>query len=110
MHLKSSIQNLVSLKSFLHVSNLQEALLLPDDSADILFRLQQRELLQQLLEAFLAIPIDCRKVCWLHYEKGLNKKEIANLLNISLSTAQHRLSWGLYLLKTQIAKKPKNPV
>lgn len=94
----------------MHVSNLHEALLLPDDSTDILLRLQQKELFQQLLQALSAIPLTCREACWLHYEKGLSKKEIANLLNISLSTAQHRLSWGLHLLKTQIAKKPKNPV
>lgn len=110
MQLRTSIQNFASSESFAHATRWREALLLPDDNADILLRLQQRELLQQLLDALSAIPPDCHKVCWLYYEKELNKKEIAKLLNISLSTAQHRLSWGLHLLKTQIAKKPKNPV
>ena len=94
----------------MHVKHFHEALLLPDDSADILLQLQYKELLLQLAQALSTIPLTCREVCWLHYEKGLTKKEIANLLDISLSTAHNRLSWGLYLLKTQFAKKPKNPV
>jgi hypothetical protein len=76
----------------------------------MLSMLQQAELLQHVVAALKALPHNYRLACWLYYEKGLNKKEIANLLNISLSTANHRLTWALYLLKTQFAKKPKNPV
>ncbi|HLP37726.1 hypothetical protein [Lacibacter sp.] len=44
------------------------------------------------------------------YLQGLSEKEIASRVNIAYSIVKRRLSFSLYLLKTQFAKKPKAPV
>lgn len=44
------------------------------------------------------------------YYQGYTEREIARRVNIANSIVKRRLSFSLYLLKTQFAKKPKAPV
>ena len=44
------------------------------------------------------------------YLHGLSEKHIAARINVALSIVKRRLSFSLFLLKTQFAKKPKAPV
>lgn len=74
-----------------------------DDKSNIANNILSAEILKTL-------PDECRSVCLLYFHHGLSREAIAKQLNISLSTVHNRLHRGLYLLKTQFAKKPKNPV
>ncbi len=64
---------------------------------------------QHFEQAILALPYPGCASTYLCYQ-GFTEKEIASRVNIALSIVKRRLSFSLYLLKTQFAKKPKAPV
>jgi RNA polymerase sigma factor (sigma-70 family) len=72
--------------------------------------LVQKELNQQLLICIENLPAKCKALIVLYYMENQSIHAIRATIGMSESTVRSRLSYGLYLLKTQMAKKPKNPV
>jgi RNA polymerase sigma factor (sigma-70 family) len=57
-----------------------------------------------------SLPFPVREVILLYFYEELSRKQIAAILHICPGTVHNRLNRGLWLIKTQFAKKPKNPV
>jgi len=64
----------------------------------------------QLPTCIKDLPEKYRKVIQLCYVENQRIHEIKATIGMSESTVRNRLGYGLYLLKKQMAKKPKNPV
>jgi DNA-directed RNA polymerase specialized sigma24 family protein len=60
-------------------------------------------------KAIQQLPYPYRDIASLYYQ-GYSEREIASRVNIAFGIVKRRLSFSLYLLKTQFAKKPKAPV
>lgn len=60
-------------------------------------------------QAILQLPAPDCSIASLCYQ-GYTEREIARRVNIAYSIVKRRLSFSLYLLTTQFAKKPKAPV
>jgi RNA polymerase sigma factor (sigma-70 family) len=69
-----------------------------------------KEINQQLLSCIENLPAKCKEVIELYYMENQSIAQIKATIGMSESTVRSRLSYGLYLLKTQMAKKPKSPV
>ena len=69
-----------------------------------------REEEKTLLQSLENLPATCREVIKLYFYDKQSRTAIATELKISLSSVHNRLHRGIWLLKTQFAKKPKNPV
>jgi RNA polymerase sigma factor (sigma-70 family) len=72
--------------------------------------LVQKKINRQLLACIENLPAKCKEIIELYYTENQSIHEIKATIGMSESTVRSRLSYGLYLLKTQMAKKPKNPV
>lgn len=72
--------------------------------------LVQKETEEQLLAHIETLPEKYKEVIHLHYFENKSIQEIKAIISMSESTVRARLSYGLFLLKTQMVKKPKNPV
>ncbi len=78
-------------------------------SSELLIYVQRltREKTAKIIDS---LPSRIREVILLYYFEQLSRKQIAALLQICPGTVHNRLHRGLWLMKTQFAKKPKNPV
>jgi DNA-directed RNA polymerase specialized sigma24 family protein len=72
--------------------------------------LARKEINQPLLARIENLPAKCKEVIGLYYMDNQNLHGIKTTIGMSASMVRSRLSYGLYLLKKQMAKKPKNPV
>ena len=64
---------------------------------------------QSLLQALGRIPTDYREAIVLHYREGRSMKEVAEILNLSLSGAKMRVSRGLEKLWIILGDKNYSP-
>lgn len=81
-----------------------------DNASAILAQLIESQTEAYFQEVFALLPEQCKDVLQLYYYDKQSRKAIAAHLKISLSSVHNRLHRGIWLLKTQFAKKPKNPV
>lgn len=81
-----------------------------DNASAILTQLIESQTEAHFQEVFALLPGQCKDVLQLYYYDKQSRKAIAEHLKISLSSVHNRLHRGIWLLKTQFAKKPKNPV
>ena len=72
--------------------------------------LVQKETEEQLLAHIETLPDKYKEVIHLHYFENKSIQDIKATIGMSESAVRGRLGYGLFLLKTQLAKKPKNPV
>jgi RNA polymerase sigma factor (sigma-70 family) len=64
----------------------------------------KKELTTQLLACIENLPAKCKEVIELYYLENQSIHDIKATIGMSESTVRNRLSYGLYLLKTQMAK------
>jgi len=79
-----------------------------DNASAILMQLMEKKTEAQFREALAMLPEQCKDVLHLYFYDKQSRKAIAVHLKISLSSVHNRLHRGIWLLKTQFAKKPKN--
>lgn len=72
--------------------------------------LEQKKTGEQLLAHIETLPEKYKEVIHLYYFENKSIQAIKTAIGMSESTVRSRLGYGLFLLKTQMAKKPKNPV
>ncbi|WP_353196423.1 RNA polymerase sigma-70 factor [Parapedobacter defluvii] len=61
------------------------------------------EVLREVSQAIDTLPEQCRRIIKMAYEEGLTPKEIAQVLNISISTVNNQKSRGVSLLKKRLS-------
>ena len=81
-----------------------------DNASAILTQLIESQTEAHFQEVFALLPEQCKDVLQLYFYNKQSRTAIATELKISLSSVHNRLHRGIWLLKTQFAKKPKNPV
>lgn len=113
LQLKASIQNLASLKCFLHVGNLQEALLVPGDGSGNLSHSQSTELPQQRFQVLNNMVLTSKTVCIFHVQPKQftmrGKKDIIEQLQQQGYTRQelHNLMHKIVMLKVDQQKQAR---
>lgn len=70
---------------------------IPDE--DMESRMIHTEVLIEISQAIEQLPEQCRKVMKMSFEEGLNGKEIAEALQLSVSTIHNQKSRGIHLLR-----------
>lgn len=61
------------------------------------------EVLREVAQAIDTLPDQCRRIIKMAYEDGLTPKEIAHVLNITVSTVNNQKSRGVSLLRKRIS-------
>lgn len=80
-----------------------------DDAPDAFDLVSGRQSLRQLVRAIWALPEHCREVVILRRIEDISTREIAERLQLSLSTVEKRLARGLFLL-TKAMESESEPV
>ncbi|MGB8192861.1 MAG: RNA polymerase sigma-70 factor [Chitinophagaceae bacterium] len=76
-----------------------------DETEDsVLAKLSQLEIKAALTRAIESLPQECRKVIQLSYIEGIQNKDIAMSLGLSVHTIKNQKARGLYLLKKRLQR------
>lgn len=83
----------------------------PDENASqLLENIEQKEQCQQILDALKSLPDKYRDVFMLEYSNDLTYGQIAEILDIPITTVQIRLVRARRLIYNRVAGKDKNKV
>ncbi len=63
------------------------------------------EVLRKVAQAIETLPEQCRRIINMAYEEGLTSKEIAQVLNITVSTVNNQKSRGISLLRKRLSNE-----
>ena len=72
-------------------------------------RLNARQELKQLVNAFGHLPPKCREIVWLRKVEGLAQSDVAQRLNISVRTVEFQLQKGMRILAQTLLAKAVMP-
>lgn len=72
------------------------------DSNDVVKRIEDRELRQELAEAINELPDKCKTVFKLSYLHGMKNKEIAEVMGVSLRTVEAHMYKALKFLRERL--------
>lgn len=70
---------------------------------NILGRMMQTDVTNEVQAAVKKLPPECGRIMWLGYIEGFGNREIAKQLQLSVSTVKNQKSRGLHLLKKKFA-------
>ncbi|MBS1745868.1 MAG: sigma-70 family RNA polymerase sigma factor [Bacteroidetes bacterium] len=74
-------------------------------SSDLEITEENKELVQNIRDAFDKLPNRCKKVIYLKFGEGKTSEEIADITGLTKRSVYNNLFEGIQLLRTQIQKK-----
>lgn len=77
------------------------------DNTDIVATVSKQQELELLTEAIQALPDRCRRIFTLRVAYGLNHRQIAEMLKVSLSTVEKQTALGIQLCATFFSERDR---
>lgn len=71
---------------------------------DLIEKLEQKELMTEFYEAINSLPVQKKTICLLKLRGGLSNQDIAQQLNISITTVKTHYSQSIKLLREHFSK------